>query len=166
MNLLSRSIAGIKAGPTKGLILFLTIFILGCVISGAISVNAAIQSADTRLRGDLQTIVTIEVDMEEAERYAATTGEWPRFEYLTVAMLNEIGSLPYVRDYDYSVETNVLIESMKRYTSDEDLIDDIGLEEGWASITLKGVRSTEVFEFEADVVELVSGRMFAMRRKT
>jgi len=145
------------------IVLFLTVFVLGCVISGAISVRQAIENTDLILRGDLPVAAIVETDGEAMRRYEIETGQWPEIPIgLSPEMLSEIGSLPYVKRWDYSLEAwGLMSGELERYILDGETIAGSEADTDWSFFNLKGVRSAELFEVEEGVIELVAGRMFS-----
>lgn len=101
--------------------MLLLIFILGTVISGAISAVGAIDHTNTNLRRQMRPLVTIEVDQDavtaawEADGgyiYEGTEpgfhhfemrGEWPTVEPIMPEMIREIEALPQVEHGVYSI---------------------------------------------------------------
>jgi len=145
--------------------LLLIIFILGCVISGAISVQQAVQNTGTNIRALLPAIVTIELDHEGMNAMWEQTGEWPEAEVLTPELFAEIGALSYVKSYDFSVTTHLYSESLERYRpeTDEPTYREMMGEEmhrTHESFSLTGMQSTEPIDIEEGLIELISGRMF------
>jgi len=136
--------------------------VLGCAISGAISVRQAVQNTSISLRAGLPTAAVVEMDGLALNEYVSLTGQWPEDVVgLSPQMLNKIGSLPQVKSYDYSVETILFSSELERHTPNDGIHEDLEIENMWDEFNLKGVRSTEFFEMEEGVIELTSGRMFS-----
>ena len=162
LNFPKRSLLYLGKNLSKSLALFLAVFVLGCVVSGAILVRQAMQNADVALRGNMPTVVIVEQDFSAVQEYEAFTGRWPEMSALSPEVLDEIGDLPYVRRHDYSVEAFLLSSELQRYTSlDHALSMDSGMGSEWTQLELKGVRNANFFEVEEGVIELVSGRLFS-----
>jgi len=146
---------------SKTVTLFLIVFVLGTVLSGAISVRQAIQNTDVNLRGDLPTVAIVEMDIDALHEHEILTGQWPEdLSGLSPQTLEEIGALPYVRNFDYSVEMGLLSDDLERYAIDDEMSVDMGMGDRWTQLNIKGVRSANFFELEEEVIELVSGRSF------
>jgi len=62
MNFFKRAMISILRRPVKTLILLLLVLILGTVITGAISVEGAINNTDANLRRQMRPIVSIDLD--------------------------------------------------------------------------------------------------------
>ena len=161
MNFIKRSITSAVRNLGKTAILFLVVLVLGVVLSGAISVSQAVQNANASLRGDLPPVAIVEADMDALQVHEALTGQWPDdMLALSPQILEEVGDLPYVRSFDYSIETILLSDDLKRYKPEGETLTDMGMRDTLAQHNLKGVRSAEIFEIEEGIVELVSGRTF------
>ena len=92
MTYYRRAFASIKRKPGKSLILLLLVFILGTVISGAISISQAVVNTERGIRRSLPPVVTITEDWEAAQSIFESQGEWPT-DRLTPQMLREISQL-------------------------------------------------------------------------
>lgn len=86
-----------KRRPGKTLVLIGLLFILGNVISGAISIQQAVQNTDTNLRASLSAVATIEQDVNAGLSYMDTNDEFPMIRSLSRNLLISIGDLPYVQ---------------------------------------------------------------------
>ena len=161
MNFTKRSIISTVRNLGKATILFLVVAVLGVVLSGAVSVSQAVQKINLSIRGDLPPVAIVEADMEALQAHEALTGQWPEdLSVLDPQTLEEIGALPYVRSFDYSIETILLSANLERYEPENEMLADMGMGDTWNQINLKGVRSAEIFELEEGIIELVSGRSF------
>jgi putative ABC transport system permease protein len=137
----------------------LIIFVLGSVISGAISVRQAIRNTERNLRKSIPAVVTIDLDHEALMEQESSTGIWPEFSNLTPELLNEIGALPQVKSYDFSAAVSVVSKDVKRFSSDDEMNVDYGMG-GFEYFGLKGVHSTKLLDIEEGVIEIASGRNF------
>jgi len=121
MNFLKRATASIFRQPVKFIVLLLLVFILGTVISGAISATTAITNTETNLRRQMRPIVTFETDRDAMEvaweeaggywyEWQDATGSgvemrgdyWPTVMPLTAELIRQIATLPQVESYHYS----------------------------------------------------------------
>jgi len=127
-------------------------------MSGAISVNLAVQRVSTNLENALPPIVSIEEDMESMEKQEMLTGEWPRIDFIPIDIYSEFGKLPYVRNYDISVGAGLLSDELERYVIDEGVTLDMGR---WETFRLKGVYNSSLIDVEEGTIELTSGRAFS-----
>ena len=172
MSFISRAFASMTRNFGKTILLLLIVFILGVVISGAISVQQAILNTDTNLRANLGTVATIEFDNALLDEYHLRTGEWPELEnFLAPEIFHEIGALPYVRAYDLSVSAHISSQELERVVvrSEDGYIDDMMMERdtgGWESFEFKGVQGVEVIDVNEGIIEITSGRMFSAEEVT
>lgn len=161
MNFVRRSFISIVRNLGKAIILFLAVLALGIVLSGAISVSQAMQNTEMNLRGDLPPVAIVEADIEALQIYEASTGQLPEYlDALNPQILEEIGALPYVRNFDYSIETLLFSADLERYELDSELLADMGMGSAWTQLNLKGVHGAELFEIEEGIIDLASGRSF------
>ena len=155
----------------KTILLLLIVFILGVVISGAISVRQAISNTDTNLRANLGAIATVDLDHDLIEAYirGANGDDFPEIEnFLSIELFHQIGALSYVRAYDVSAVTQLSSEELSRFSLESDYEDDFEHEEmierrgtaNWESFDLKGVQNEEVVDVSEGIIEITSGRMF------
>jgi len=161
----------------KTIFLFLIVFILGVLTSGAISVGQAIQQTEINLRRRVPPLATIIQDNESLTEYETLHGETTHFEWLTPDIFEAIGNLPYVQAFNYSVigrdffsrelilpresqiysinELSDLIEfsfqALERYNPN---VEDI------QAFRLKGVSHPAIIDIEEGVLDLVQGRTF------
>ena len=165
MNFLKRAIISIKRRPGKTIILLLLVFILGNIISGAISVQQAVENTESNLRRNLPAVVTIEQDWDSMMVHERDTGEWPITDSLTPEILRRIGELPYVQDFDYSTNywgmfstelERFIVEHSEWGPINESHLDVEGLDE----FSIRGVNNPEIFDLNAGIIELVTGRHF------
>jgi putative ABC transport system permease protein len=150
----------------KTITLLLVMFVLGCVISGAISVKQAVRNTDTNLRIDLPAIASIQADETAINEQYRLTDEYPVLEPLTMNMLSDIGTLPYVRRYNISAQTGLLGRGIERVVSGEDTFGDTGSDNIGEQVNLKGVSSAGLLDADEGVVEIISGRSFTEEEAT
>lgn len=168
MNFFKRAITSVQRRPGKSLILLLLVFVLGTIISGAISVGQAVGNTETALRRRLPAIVSLESDWEAMEEESRLTGEWPRAERLTPEMIRTIAELPQVSHYDYSLRVWELSSNqLQRYESDtmgggmwrpgpDDRV----------HLDVRGVQNPRVIDIEEGLINLVDGRVFTEQEVT
>jgi len=161
VNFLSRAFTSMTRNPLKTLLLLLIAFVLGIVISGAISVQQAIQNTDTILRQKLPLVASIEIDYEAWDKYYKLTGEWDTIGFLPLETLSEIGNLPYVRNYNLSA--GALLSSRELDSTDETTF--VG-EGGWRDFSIIGVPNAEFVDIEEGLIEIISGRTFTEQEAT
>jgi len=162
------------------------VFILGTVISGAISVFSAINTTDANLRRNMQPIVTIEVDMLGWNEYwmawldnsdfdwanftwesldidindssTLPPDERPRLQNLTATDVRAIGALDYVAYFDYTISTNLRSFELDQYIPTNDW----GFEDGelrWFDV--RGTSNENLVQIEYGTLDLVQGTQFS-----
>jgi len=162
MNFFGRTFISSRGNLSKVIILSLVVFILGTVISGAISVNQAVYNTSANLRINLPTVVSVEFDsMAVSEHLEGGTGEWVEVpHWLPAEIYSEIGALPQVRNYDLSAGASLMSTNLSRYSlSSEILHYDDGMGD-WLTFHLKGVHSSNLDDIEEGVIKLTAGRTF------
>jgi len=103
--------------------------------------------------------ITIEPDFVAMQEYEESSGEWPKVFPLSPELLNEIGNLPYVRNYDYSAITEMFSDELESFVKNEEVT--AGRNHGkWNSFTLKGVQNATFLDVEEGIIALTQGRTF------
>ena len=90
------------------------IFILGTLISGAISIRRATEITDMTLRHRMPAVTTVDWDSDKALEYRLYHGELPVFNAVTIEHLKEISNLPYVVNYDFSIRSFAYSRNLER----------------------------------------------------
>jgi len=161
MKTLNRSIISILRQPIKSTILFLLVLLLSGLIAGSILVRQAIINTDQNLRKSMPAVTTI---MQDSQRFFDETGVWPPFEILMPETIREIGNLPQVAKFDYSIDVfrGVTATGLLRWQDLENDMpnyfmydSDLGIE-----FLIEGVSNTEFIEIRDGFIELFSGRGF------
>ena len=173
MGLITRAFASMTRNFGKTILLLLIVFILGVVISGAISVQQAISNTDANLRANLGAIATVDLDWDLVDEYMRGVeglgeDDFPEIEYfLGLDLFHEIGALPYVRSYDVSAMAQLSSEELTRFSLESDYEHDYGHDEmierrdsNWETFEIKGVQSENVIDVSEGIIEITSGRMF------
>jgi len=125
----------------------------------ALLVMQAVQAMSIDLRKNLSGITTISHDMDAIRKYETLTGELPNYPILTSEMLEKIGELPQVRNFEHYSQTHLLSDEIQRVNLQEDSMV-IGALENWMPFELRGVRNIEIFDVEEGVIEISAGRTF------
>jgi len=159
MNFLSRAFTSMTRNPLKTLLLLLITFVLGIVISIAISVQQAVHNTDTNLRRRLPPVVSINYDHDGAEEYMALTGSWPEYVSLPLESLLEIAKLPQVRNYDILSFMGLASNDLEVAIPDGAWPWSSGMGD-WEVFTLKGVSRPDFVDLEEGIIEVTSGRSF------
>jgi len=159
MNFLSRALTSLTRNPLKTLLLLLIVFILAVVISGAISVQQAIQNTDSNLRHKLPPVVSINYDNDGAEEHMALTGSWPEWTSPSTETLLEIAALPQVRNYDILSSKGLFSTDLEFYIPEGAWPWSAGMGD-WEVFWLKGVSRPDFVDLEEGIIEITSGRSF------
>ena len=152
MNFLNRAIRSVMRQFGKNIILLLLIFILVSIISGAILVEGAIGATEANLRRRMPSIVSIGVDEDRLMEEYHLTGVFPRAGMVTADFVREIGELPYVRDFNYSISEHLYSFDLRSYGFSQprgriDFFD------------LTGISNANLPHIEEGFIEVVDGRM-------
>lgn len=170
MGIFKRAITSMLRNFGKTLIFLVLVLILGALIAGAISVQAAVANTETGLRQRMRPVVNLEYDvfafMEQSEDW-----EIPP-QRISTDTIRTIGNLPYVKHHNYSVGVWLHSFDFNRYVPEM-----VGHEpvdwrlgtvlEGWPNeVYLTGVSRPEIVYIEQGSVELVDGRTFTEAEMT
>jgi len=151
MNFLNRATKSIKRQFGKNIILLILIFILGSIIAGAMLVEGTIGATKANLRRRMPSIVSIGVDEERVIEEYLSSGEPPEFGMITADFVREIGKLPYVRDFSYSISVSLESFDLRSYPPHS---------EGQINFfDLTGVSSSNLPHIKEELIEVVEGRM-------
>ncbi len=158
MNFIKRGFLGITRKIGKTFILLAVIFILGNLISGAVSIQQATGSVEKNIKERLGTAATVEIDWEAYDKLSESEMMDLELENLDVKLLKQIGELSYVKYYDYSMSTMLGSQNMESYQG-EDTDEDFAVM-GDMDFILKGINYAPVIDFEEEKGKLVDGRVF------
>jgi len=134
-------------------ILFFLSFILGIVISGAISVGSALTNMEVNLRQTMRPIVSFQPDLGAMDYYYRTYGVWPLNPTLTPDTIRQIATLPSVNQVNYSV---FAYTETARLQGTHQIAED----ETFSTIRLNGTSEIMPIFMSEDVIELIEGRVF------
>ncbi|UTR15686.1 ABC transporter permease [Salipaludibacillus sp. LMS25] len=160
MNFIKRGLLGITRKKGKSLILLAVIFILGNLISGAISIQQATDNVETTIKERLGTAATIEVDYEILKAMSDSEMMDLEISDIKINLIKQIGELSYVKYYDYSMSTHIGSESIESYQGEEMEEEEIIWEGPSMDFMLKGINFAPVIDFEEQKGKLVEGRVF------
>ncbi|MCL1991219.1 MAG: ABC transporter permease [Defluviitaleaceae bacterium] len=173
MNFSKRALLSLKRQWVKTMLLLGVIFLLGSLMAFAFTIRQAIINTDMALRQQLPAVTTIHLNEELLEEERELRGEWVEFEVVTPALIREIGTLPYVRMFDYTAWGHHFFSDVFIRAFDADFLNELGhaQPEDWGRLsfhhdvdferfTLKGIHHHEVVDIEAGLIELVAGRAF------
>ena len=158
LNLLNRVFISICRNFGRTLILFMIIFILGCVASGAVSVMQAVRKVDDDIRANLPAIVSIELDQESLNMHYHSVGQFADFDSVTLNVLAKIATLPYVESYEISILGNLFSKNLSQVVLDDNFFTGF---EPWTHHSVKGVQGSTIFDIENGLIEIVSGRQIS-----
>lgn len=156
---MKRGFMGITRKIGKSFILLAVIFILGNLISGAISIQQATGNVEESIKERLGAAATLELDYEEMEKMSETELMGLDIQNIDVELIKKIGELSYVKYYDYSMSTYLGSETIESY-QDEGMEDDFVMEGPSMDFELKGINYASVIDFEEQKGKLVDGRVF------
>ena len=157
MNYMKRATTSIFRKPAKSLILLGMVFILGTLISGAVSIGQAVRNTEANLFARLPGVLAIDIDQEmEREHRIEVGSSWATLnpDPIEVETLRQIGGLPYVRSFDYTISFGFMNRVLLPFR--EEPIPHSGAEH----ITLTGVHNPNIADMEAGLIELTRGRTF------
>lgn len=136
----------------------LLIFIIGVVISGAISVQNAVLGLDENMRLNMKPIVSFDINWEMSDAYWEEVGESPLEGFLTADIVREIAELPYVEYFVYFVEAQGLSRDLMAYSYGRDANEHPLSEE--ENIILYGTSTSELIQVTEELIEITQGRSF------
>jgi len=171
--------SSIKNKWANFLILVLCVFLLATLLAGALSTGQAMINTSEILRAQLPPVAKVTIDGEALEAHIEEMGQWSDVAPLTPALVHELGSLSYVRDYDYFTRLFGLHSGDLVRAFDPELFRDTGLDyEDWIDLgslahfdrwdedidyehfSLKGVHNPNILDISTGLIDLVEGRTF------
>lgn len=156
MNFLKRGLVSIKRRLGKSIILLILIFVLGNIIAGAISIKQAVRNTEINFRKNIGAVATTELDYNKIQKISDF--DYSSIKYITSEDINNIGSLEYVKYYDYSSSIGLRSTELKRYTSQDSTY--YINSEGYQYIALSGVQFADILDFKEGKAKLTQGRVF------
>jgi len=162
MNFVSRGLLNITRNVKKSIIFFIVVALLGTLASGAIITERTLTQTAERLRMNASSAVAVNMDWEEMENYQLMYGIPPNVELMTQEMIKEIGSLSYVKDFDYTFSW---FGHSTIYEYEPEVEVDHSIETTWemgmnGAFGLIGVSNPRPIQFEEGLFSLSSGRLF------
>ncbi|WP_067837053.1 ABC transporter permease [Amphibacillus sediminis] len=158
MNFVKRGFLSILRRKTKVLILFAVIFILGNVISGAISIQQATGNVEESIKERIGASATLEIDHEALEELSEEEWMEIEFENLGTDLIEKIGNLSYVKYYDYTSMFWFASENLSYYQGENEE-HDISFGSDY-EFQFKGINYPAVSDIEEGKAKLVDGRVF------
>ena len=176
MNYIRRGTVSVLRRPGKSLILLVLLLVLGTLISGAASIRSAIYNTEANLWGQLPAVAALSQDFQGMQAYSMQNGDWPEAGPLDGDIIMEVGQLPYVRDFDFSLEFALFHRELTR---DVELSYDLADLEEWEvedvqrdwnslreegaqieTFQLRGTQNPTLFDIHAELITLTAGRLF------
>lgn len=162
-----RASKSITQRKIKNLIFLMLATVLATFASLALSIGNAIDSTAVHLRRSLPHIVSVTQDFEKLEaagytlldRIQGNVGVYLFQEPLTREMIYEIGALPYVRYFQYSVDGGAVSFELEPYEP-EFLGEQNDVQMLINSVLLTGIPRPIVAQLEMGLWDLESGRLF------
>lgn len=152
MNFMKRAFLSLIRRKGKSLILLTIIFILSNVMAGSIAIGQASRNVEKTMKQQLGANASVEMDWEKMQDW--TEEQWQNVQYVTPAMADQIGALPYVKYYDYNTEAYINSTSLKMY--DPNMMD-----QEYNYFPLRGVNYAPVLDIANGTATLVEGRVFS-----
>ncbi|WP_078382230.1 ABC transporter permease [Sutcliffiella halmapala] len=160
MNFIKRGLLSITRNKGKSIILLLVIFVLGNLISGAISIQQATGNVETSIKEKLGAATTVELDYDAL--YEMSDEELREYEIknLDLDLIKKIGGLSYVKYYDYNTNIQLGSKTLKSYRGEHQ--EDFETDDSFLSMDykLKGINYAPVLDFEEQKAKLSDGRVF------
>lgn len=148
MNILKRASIVVKRQLGKSILLFLMIFIFASIVLGSVSTRNAMIVTEERLLMQIPSVATIIYESS----YTTRTTLWRQ---PTREEIHKIGSLPYVRVYDFTLRPFFYSEGLVWPIEDNP-----GIQARGRPFLGRGVNHPEIADIETGIVELMEGRVF------
>jgi len=152
MNFLKRAFLSLVRRKGKSLILLVIIFILSNVMAGSIAIGQASKNVERTIKLQLGANASVELDWEKMQDW--TEEQWNSLEYITPEMADKIGTLSYVKYYDYSSETYINSSTLTQYDPNMVEVPTISY------FPIKGVQYAPILDIVNGNATLVNGRTF------
>ena len=152
MNFLKRAFLSLSRRKGKSLILLVIIFILSNVMAGSIAIGQASNNVEKTIKLQLGANASVELDWEKMQDW--TEEQWNSLQYVTPEMADKIGSLSYVKYYDYSSESYINSTTLTQY--DPNMVEVPTM----SYFPLKGVQYAPIMDIANGSATLVEGRTF------
>lgn len=158
MNFIKRGFLGLTRNKAKSLILLAVIFILGNLISGAISIQQATGNVESSIKDRLGAAATVDVDWEEYDKLSEAEMMNAEIGSIDVDLIKQIGELSYVKYYDYNMTSYLGSDSIESYKGDME--EDFVHHGPSMDFIMKGINYAPVLDIEEQKAKLVDGRVF------
>ena len=176
MNLLNRVSVNLIRSSKKTLIFFGLVFVIGILISSALTIRQAIHNTEARLMSQLPAIASI--DFNGMKHTAALlSGATPDYDgeisHISNDLIHEIASLPQVDFLEISREVSLFTEELEIFSFPDGLPEGINYFEWqlfagslrsrgaeFEIFNLTAITNTRISYFEKDIFTLSDGRLF------
>ncbi|CAG9620406.1 ABC transporter permease [Sutcliffiella rhizosphaerae] len=160
MNFVKRGLLSITRNKGKSIILLLVIFVLGNLISGAISIQQATGNVETSIKEKLGTAATVELDYDAMNEIP--DDQWGEYEIenLKLDLIKTIGGLSYVKYYDFNSNAYLGSKTLQPYRGDHEENFETDPDYFSMEFMVKGINYAPVLDFEEQKSKLVDGRVF------
>ena len=152
MNFLKRAFLSLVRRKGKSLILLVIIFILSNVMAGSIAIGQASKNVERTIKIQLGANASVELDWEKMQDW--TEEQWNSLEYITPETADKIGSLSYVKYYDYSSETYINSSTLTQYDPNMVEVPTVSY------FPIKGVQYAPILDIVNGNATLINGRTF------
>lgn len=152
MNFLKRAFLSLVRRKGKSLILLVIIFILSNVMAGSIAIGQASKNVERTIKLQLGANASVELDWEKMQDW--TEEQWNSLEYITPEIADKIGSLSYVKYYDYSSESYINSTTLTQYDPNMVEVPTVSY------FPVKGVQYAPILDIVNGNATLVNGRTF------
>lgn len=152
MNFLKRAFLSLARRKGKSLILLIIIFILSNVMAGSIAIGQASKNVERTIKLQLGANATVDLDWEKMQNW--NEEQWNSMEYVTPEVADKIGSLSYVKYYDYSSEAYINSTTLQQY--DPNMVEVPTM----SYFPLRGVQYAPIMDIVNGNATLVNGRTF------
>lgn len=164
MNFIKRGLLSITRNKGKSIILLLVIFVLGNLISGAISIQQATGNVETSIKEKLGAATTVELDYEQLDKMSEDELVEYELKNLDLDLINKIGELSYVKYYDYNTNIHLGSKTIKSYRGEQqEEFEEHEMDDSFLSMDfmIKGINYAPVLDFEEKKSTLIDGRVFS-----
>ncbi|MEG0293697.1 ABC transporter permease [Enterococcus sp.] len=164
MKFWKRGLKSVVRRKGRSLILFLVMFILGNVIAGAVAIQQSTKNVEIETKKQLGAVATIDLDyerirkeQEENPEIFESDDEW----YIQPPLkeLEAIGTLPYVKYFEYSIRSYLDVNKIESVTEGENRVAN-GAATKYA-FSVKGVSRPEMADIEEGFIKLEDGSLFS-----
>lgn len=162
MKIFKRAKTSIMRNLGKSVILLFLVFTLGTIIAGALAVEGAVTTTEENLRRNMPAVVSIGIDEQQVIDYYFANGEFPEITAgLTAELIRTIGALPYIREFNYSMESFLMSFEIDNYLPTLGNVPPMGNQFPHfpSFFDVAGLSGTNLIPLNEGVIELVGGGM-------